>query len=97
MSIVRRVRLFREHNALLKALKKVIDSKKVRSEAKYVHLNHDLPLGEDSSDSDSEISSASASASSSSESESSFAESQGQTPKLKSIQAKNIETAEIAI
>ena len=87
MSIVRRVRLFREHNALLKALKKVIDSKKVRSEAKYVHLNHGLLLGEDSSDSDSEISSvtASASASSSSESESSHSESQGQTPKLKSI------------
>ena len=85
MSIVRRVRLFREHNALLKALKKVIDSKKVRSEAKYVHLNHDLPLGEDSSDSDSEISAVSSSSSSSSESESSYTESQGPFPELKSI------------
>ena len=85
MSIVRRVRLFREHNALLKALKKVIDSKKVRSEAKYVLLNHDLPLGEDSSDSDSEISAVSSSSSSSSESESSYTESQGPFPELKSI------------
>ena len=44
LSIVRRVRLFREHKALLKALKKVIDSNKMRREAKYMVLDHDMPL-----------------------------------------------------
>ena len=53
LSIVRRVRLFREHNALLKAFKDVIDSNKIRKEAKYMILNHDMPLKEISSVSES--------------------------------------------
>ena len=53
LSIVRRVRLFREHNALLKALKDVIEPEKIRKEAKYMILNHDMPLNEISSVSES--------------------------------------------
>ena len=43
LSIVRRVRLFREHKALLESLKEVIDSNKIRRDAKYMVLNHDMP------------------------------------------------------
>ena len=53
LSIVRRVRLFREHNALLKALKDVIETEKIRKEAKYMILNHEMPLNEISSASES--------------------------------------------
>ena len=46
LSIVKRVQLFREHNALLKALKDVVDPEKIRKEAKYMILNYDMPLNE---------------------------------------------------
>ena len=43
LSIVRRVRLFREHKALLESLSEIIDSNKIRREAKYMVLKHDMP------------------------------------------------------
>ena len=42
MSIVRRVRLFREHKLLLEALKEVIDTTKIRRKAKYTTLDLDI-------------------------------------------------------
>ena len=43
LNIVRRVRLFREHKLLLEALQKVIDTKKIRKDAKYTVLDHEIP------------------------------------------------------
>ena len=82
LSIVRRVRLFREHFALMNALKKVIDTNKLRREARYMILNHDMPLKQISSDSEAadEKSQKPQSSSSSSESESSYSDSQEQKP-----------------
>ena len=43
LNIIRRVRLFREHKLLIEALKEVIDTNKIRRDAKYTILNHERP------------------------------------------------------
>ena len=44
LSLLRRVKLFREHEAMLKNLKDFIDWKKIRRESKYFVLNNNMPL-----------------------------------------------------
>ena len=50
---MRRVRLFREHKSILKALKELIDYKKMKREAKFMVLNNEMSLKEESSASES--------------------------------------------
>ena len=40
LSIIRRVRLFREHKSILKTLKELIDQKKITRDAKFMVLNN---------------------------------------------------------
>ena len=44
LSLLRRVKLFREHEAILKNLRDFIDWKKIRKESKYLVLNNNMPI-----------------------------------------------------
>ena len=44
LSLLRRVKLFREHEAILKNLKDFIDWKKIRKESKYFVLKNTMPI-----------------------------------------------------
>ena len=44
LSLLRRVKLFREHEAILKNLKDFIDWKKIRRESKFFVLKNTMPI-----------------------------------------------------